>query len=39
MIFYICIGLIGEGLWIALEIYRAPWYDEKTNTFYKKPKK
>ena len=36
---YIAIGLIGTGLWIAYEIYTAPWYDEDTNTFYKKRKK
>jgi len=39
MIFYIGLVLIGAGLWISLEMYRAPWYDEKTNTFYKKRKK
>ena len=36
---YIAIGLIGTALWIAYEIYTAPWYDEDTNTFYKKRKK
>ena len=36
---YIAIGLIGTGLWIAYEIYTAPWYDEDTDTFYYKKKK
>ena len=36
---YIAIGMIGTALWIAYEIYRAPFYDEDTDTFYKKRKK
>jgi hypothetical protein len=36
---YIAIGLVGTWIWIAYEVKRAPYYDEDTNTFYKKPKK
>jgi hypothetical protein len=36
MLLYIGIGLIGTGLWIAYEIYRAPYYDEEKNIFYDK---
>ena len=32
MIQYIAIGLIGTGLWMAYEIYRAPMMDENGNT-------
>jgi hypothetical protein len=39
MLLYIGIGLLGTGLWIAYEICTAPFYDEDTDTFYKKPKK
>ena len=36
---YIAIGLIGTWIWIAYEIKSAPYYDEDTDTFHKKPKK
>lgn len=36
---YIAIGLIGTWIWIAYEVKCAPYYDEDTNTFYKKRKK
>lgn len=36
---YIAIGLIGTWIWIAYEIKNAPYYDEDTDTFHKKPKK
>jgi hypothetical protein len=36
---YIVIGLIGTWIWIAYEIKNAPYYDEDTDTFYKKRKK
>jgi hypothetical protein len=36
---YIAIGLIGTWIWIAYEIKNAPYYDEDTNTFHKKPPK
>lgn len=32
MIQYIAIGLIGTGLWMAYEIYRAPMMDDNGNT-------
>jgi len=32
MIEYIAIGLIGTGLWMAYEIYRAPMMDDNNNT-------
>ena len=32
MIQYIAIGLIGTGLWMAYEIYRAPMMDDNNNT-------
>jgi len=32
---YIVIGILGTILWIAYEIKRAPFYDEKTGKFYK----
>jgi hypothetical protein len=31
MIEYIAIGLIGTGLWMAFEIYRAPMIDNNEN--------
>ena len=31
MIEYIAIGLIGTGLWLAFEIYRAPLMDDNGN--------
>ena len=36
---YIAIGLIGTWIWIAYEVKRAPYYNEDTDIFYKKPKK
>ena len=33
---YIIIGLVGTWIWIAYEIKNAPYYDEDTDTFYKK---
>ncbi len=36
---YIAIGLIGTWIWITYEVKRAPYYDEDTKTFHKKPKK
>ena len=36
---YIEIGLICTWIWIAYEFKCAPYYNEKTNTFYKKRKK
>ena len=36
---YIAIGLIGTWIWIAYEVKLAPYYDEDTKTFHKKPKK
>ena len=32
MIQYIAIGMIGTGLWMAFEIYRAPMMDDNGNT-------
>jgi hypothetical protein len=31
MIEYIAIGMIGTGLWMAFEIYRAPMVDKNDN--------
>ena len=31
MIEYLAIGMIGTGLWMAFEIYRAPMMDENGN--------
>ena len=31
MIQYIAIGMIGTGLWMAYEIYRAPMMDDNGN--------
>ena len=31
MIEYLAIGMIGTGLWMAFEIYRAPMMDENVN--------
>ena len=39
MIQYIAIGMIGTGLWIAYEIYRAPMMDEQTGKITKEGKK
>jgi len=36
---YIAIGLIGTWIWIVYEIKNAPYYDEDTDTFHKKPPK
>lgn len=36
---YIAIGIVGTWIWILYEAKTAPYYDEKTNTFYKKTKK
>jgi hypothetical protein len=35
MIEYIAIGMIGTGLWIAYEIYRAPLMDDRGNILKK----
>ena len=35
---YIAIGIVGTWIWILYEVKTAPYYDEKTNTFYKKRK-
>ena len=32
MLEYVAIGLIGTGLWMAYEIYRAPMMDDNGNT-------
>jgi hypothetical protein len=39
MIGYIAIGMIGAGLWIAFEIWRAPMMDEQTGKITKEGKK
>jgi len=38
MIEYIAIGLIGAGLWMAYEIYRAPTMDEQSGKITKEGK-
>ena len=38
MIQYIAIGMIGTGLWMAYEIYRAPLMDDNGNILKKSRK-